>query len=271
MHDVLTDLVCEHAQLETETHGTGHAHAGMLKAAGRLRASLDDLLKRALAEHLRVRSIIFTGHSLGAGVASLLALMMGPTVHLGARQVRVHAFAYAVPALVSLPLAQSASEIITSVIETVDMVPRFSLATTVELRETLGHLHHEDRLLERISRHRQAFPSDGPTQPAEGSIDAEDAAWATSVLRWLRAEHSDAPAARQKLYPPGRILWHPARPQGPAPWVLADAADFDNLLLCGSQMVTAHVPSAYARALLGNELPLAALRPIPTIRESGAD
>ena len=83
----------------------------------------------------------------------------------------------------------------------------------------------------------------------------EDAQWAASVLGCCRAVCAD----RQKLYPPGKIMWKlPAHEDADAGarWMTADPSEFDHLLLCGSQMFTAHLPSAYAHVLLG-ELPIA--------------
>lgn len=194
-----------------------------------------------------------------------MAVLIGPALQvarpdgLTARDVRVRAYAFGPPAVLSLELARAAAPLVTSVVEGVDLVPRFGLTTTRDLREALGWLHDEDGLLERIAAKRNALADGGSeTGSAAGVgavVGAEERAWARSLLDWLRAQ---AHAARpSRLYPPGRILWRPAAVGG-APglaWCVADPSEFDSILLVGSQMLTSHVPSAYARALLG-ELPL---------------
>jgi hypothetical protein len=292
LQDALTDLVCEHARFETATHGpctqgegtradegegatigatmegqpmVGEAHAGMLKAAERLLAALRPTIEKTLLELPTVHELCLCGHSLGGGLAALMAVLIGPTLRvarpdgLTTRDVRVRAYAFGPPAVLSLELARAAAPLVTSVVEGVDLVPRFGLTTTRDLREALGWLHDEDGLLERIAAKRNALADGGSeTGSAAGVgavVGAEERAWARSLLDWLRAQ---AHAARpSRLYPPGRILWRPAAVGG-APglaWCVADPSEFDSILLVGSQMLTSHVPSAYARALLG-ELPL---------------
>ena len=294
LQDALTDLVCEHARFETATLGpctqgeaarvgegeaarvgaamegepmVGEAHAGMLKAAERLLAALRPIIEKTLLELPTVHELCLCGHSLGGGLAALMAVLIGPTLrvarpdNLTARDVRVRAYAFGPPAVLSLELARAAAPLVTSVVEGVDLVPRFGLSTTRDLREALGWLHDEDGLLERIAAKRNAL-ADGGSETGSAAVvgavvGAEERAWARSLLDWLRAQ---AHAARpSRLYPPGRILWRPAAVGG-APglaWCVADPSEFDSILLVGSQMLTSHVPSAYARALLG-ELPLQA-------------
>jgi hypothetical protein len=201
----------------------------------------------------------------------------------------------------------------------VDVVPRFGLATVLQLRDDLGRLHHEGGLVERVAQRRRegeaaaatadaaaaatptasaatastTHPSTAAPTPAaspqsvasttdarqhdaalqdarlagasEPIADApalpvaEDTLWARSILTWLREDEElyDASGGtvgappRPKLYPPGRVLWRPTA-SGPAEaggaWLRADNAEFDSILLSGSQMLTAHVPHAYARA-----------------------
>jgi hypothetical protein len=105
LQDALTDLVCEHARFETATHGpctqgegtrvdegegatigatmegqpmVGEAHAGMLKAAERLLAALRPTIEKTLLELPAVHELCLCGHSLGGGLAALMAVLIGP-------------------------------------------------------------------------------------------------------------------------------------------------------------------------------------------------
>ena len=80
VQDVLTDLVCERATFECEL-GTGWAHAGMLKAATRLLEAVMPTVRAALSSHPGYR-LVLTGHSLGGGLAALLAMLLGTTLVL---------------------------------------------------------------------------------------------------------------------------------------------------------------------------------------------
>ena len=68
----------------------GEVHAGMLRAAQFVHASILPSLRRA-ARHASLRSyrVVFTGHSLGAGVAALLGLMERDRLHREARSAQV--------------------------------------------------------------------------------------------------------------------------------------------------------------------------------------
>ena len=76
MHDFLTDLVCVHAAFDSAL-GPGIAHAGMLKAAQRLLPALAPTIDAGLAAN-HGYALVFTGHSLGAAIAALMALLVGP-------------------------------------------------------------------------------------------------------------------------------------------------------------------------------------------------
>jgi pimeloyl-ACP methyl ester carboxylesterase len=298
IHDILTDLVCEHAHFEDALGRSGEAHAGMLKAARRLLHTLRPSIDSALRSY-EGYSFVLAGHSLGAGLAALMALEIGPIWRVDSKDVPVQAFAYASPAVVSLNLSQACAAFVTSIIVEADLVPRVGITTVLDLRESLRRLHDEVGLKERIAARWQSAAAAGATLPAPtpgapAQAACEEVLWARSLLRWLQHEASeDRPS---KLYPPGRVLWKPAalgdrsssgcRTPAVEPasrlgvslcededgresaigkdggacqgtpskainmeWIAVDAAEFSTLLLCGSQMVTAHLPSSYASAL----------------------
>ncbi|ORZ37977.1 hypothetical protein BCR44DRAFT_1522098 [Catenaria anguillulae PL171] len=85
LSDVLTDLTCDYADLSVyvpdgdadssaKVKRVYQAHAGMVKNAELLANQLGPYIKHALAEHPGY-GLVLCGHSLGGGVAALLALL----------------------------------------------------------------------------------------------------------------------------------------------------------------------------------------------------
>ena len=273
VHDFLTDLVCVHAAFDSAL-GAGIAHAGMLKAAQRLLPALTPTIDAALAAHVGY-ALVFTGHSLGAAIAALMALMVGPRWIVGGRPAErgcsatgcstgrgaaasVHAFTFGVPALVNLELARAASGLVTSIVDGVDLCPRLGLATSIGLRESFVLLGADPGLLGRVAARREGQGSSGSVEP---ETSAADAAWASSILEWLEGEVRAILEARglQHLYPPGQILWRPAAGDGSTAtgahraWILAEQEEFDSFLLRGTEIVTDHL--GYPKALFGGSSP----------------
>lgn len=223
--DVLTDLVCVPAPYAPPHDATAEddpdagAHAGMLEAARRLRALVDPAVARALASRPGFR-LVLTGHSLGAGVATLLATLFGPT-H-GGRP--VECFAYGPPCTLTLAAARAARSYVTSVVCGSDVVARFGLATSVDLREALLALLAEKR--------------------GAGGTGVEDGTEGID-LEWLRTEvMTEGP----KLYPGGRVVWLAAAEsgEGPAEAFEADNGEFDFIAIAKG-MYSNHMPQYYLR------------------------
>lgn len=173
-------------------------------------------------------------------------------------------YAFAPPAVLSLDLARAASHV-TSVVLGPDVVPRFGMATTMDLRESLAVLHHEPVIMAEIARRRamQMMMKAGEAMGPGGTSD--QAEWATTQLTWLKSQLP----VRSKLFPGGRIVWTPTElpaavggpavqprpaplPTREADFVVVDQTAFATLVLCGSQMFTAHMPQSYAHFLLGS-------------------
>ncbi|GMI43870.1 hypothetical protein TeGR_g4281 [Tetraparma gracilis] len=132
--DVLTDLVCGVSHytppaLPAPTDPHPGAHGGMLEAARRIRSKVESTVATALADNTGF-NVMVTGHSLGAGVATLLGSMWGPSFPA----VKVVAFA---PPCTLTRESAAACTWITSVVCGTDVVSRFGLATSVDLREVL--------------------------------------------------------------------------------------------------------------------------------------
>ena len=138
----------------------------------------------------------------------------------------------------------------------------------------------------RIEERRQARQARGRASGGDEISIAEHSQWSAAVLAWLRHE-AGATDEREVLAPPGLILWQPisdastsasdgdasgadgdepmhaapapdgdarsseSGPACPSSWLLADPKAFDSVLLCGSMMLTSHLPSSYLDAVGG--------------------
>jgi len=129
--DVFTDLLA----VGSSFGETGHkAHAGIAKAAGFLSAKFGTLLRALYDAGLTVTLV---GHSLGAGVASLLALFLHQQ---GLEPGRLRCLAYEPPACMDLPLAQACGKdnLVMSLVTRDDLVPRMSPEPFISLLKELA-------------------------------------------------------------------------------------------------------------------------------------
>ena len=136
LHDIITDLNAEGELLPTEpVHDDWLGHKGMVEAAVYIRDKLksEDILNRALnyAPDRGSQSfqIVLVGHSLGAGTAAILSIL------LKQEHPDLVCFAFAPPGgLLSVPALEYTKEFIISVVLGKDVVPRLGLHQMETLR-----------------------------------------------------------------------------------------------------------------------------------------
>ncbi|XP_066384673.1 uncharacterized protein, partial [Miscanthus floridulus] len=147
-----------------EPFAGGHAHRGLLRAAVWLLDREGPALLRAVAE-AGCRRLVFVGHSLGAGVAALAAVVavrcwLG---RLGLRREDVTCYAMAPPRCMSLVLAVEYADVVHSVVLQDDFLPR----TPAPLQHIFGSVFCLPFLLCFICM-RDTFVSEGKlTDPAK--------------------------------------------------------------------------------------------------------
>jgi sn1-specific diacylglycerol lipase len=142
--DALTDLTANPEEFGDASEPL-HAHGGIYKAALYVKSQLEQsneegqpgLLHRAFnyakdKDPTREYRLVITGHSLGAGTASILSLLL-ENQHPG-----LACFAYSPPGgLLSLPAVELTKKFTTSVVLGKDLVPRLSLEKAHELFHTM--------------------------------------------------------------------------------------------------------------------------------------
>lgn len=139
MKDVLTDLNAEGETLPLNPPVEDFlGHKGMVQAAVYIKNKLyeENLIEKAL-NHNPTRGtqnfgLILVGHSLGAGTAAILAILLKQDFD------NLHCFSYSPPGgLLSMPAVEYSKEFITSVVVGKDVVPRIGLHQMESLRADL--------------------------------------------------------------------------------------------------------------------------------------
>lgn len=112
--DTLTDLVCEYKPWKG-----GLVHGGILAAATWFMTSVVPALMCHAVNH-QVKTIYIVGHSLGGGTASILSILLHDhlkVAHLPLdHQIKLKCFAYGPPPCVTKQLAESYTDLITSIV-----------------------------------------------------------------------------------------------------------------------------------------------------------
>ncbi len=247
--DVLTDMLCDYDDLSWR--GKSYkVHKGIHASARRMLGGKDSrvmaTLKAALEEYPDF-GLILTGHSLGGAVASLLGIlisepstveetgalfvtttpqkliahpdlnqddMLPPITLLAGRP--IHVYAYGPPATLSPSLRRATRGLITTIVNSNDIVPALSLGILHDFRTVALSLKHDttgaiaalkSRVWARVRHAAQsAFYVDGsaalppPPENTAGDGIGEDT-WAWAALKTLRAGMES-----DKLVPPGEVF-----------------------------------------------------------------
>jgi hypothetical protein len=220
--DVLVDLVCESAELvsvrdcEGDETLRGEAHRGFLKSAQRLAGDLHELVARTLRENPGYELAI-TGHSLGGGVATLLALLWARVPQF--REANVRAWAFAAPCAVCARISQApfTRKHVTSIVTGDDVVSRLGLATFKELQRAMVAL----------------------AQPHNAGLDDAD----------KEALLAQLPAEEDKLFCSGKVWWLSSREFQPHPIVEIDPVQELKSIELFDDIFAVHLPNNYLDAL----------------------
>ncbi|ORX38577.1 hypothetical protein BD324DRAFT_367527 [Kockovaella imperatae] len=239
LSDVLIDLTCDYCPIKVsgaDTHGEYYVHSGMYQSALGLTARgsrVHQVLVQALEQN-PTYGLVLTGHSLGGGVAALLAIACATpaaeyvastsTQSSGHAEITtpfvtsaesglpagrpIQCYAFGTPAVASLDLAKWARGLIVSVVHGSDVVPTLSLGVLRDLKNVALTLFEEGLVAEEIVgrvigvyQRKFAFQRDETgvvSLPASNDQALSD--WTMSLIKTMRADMDN-----DKLYPPGNV------------------------------------------------------------------
>lgn len=270
LKDVLTDLSAECENLSVEgVSGTCYAHKGISQAANYIYKKLvnDGILSQAFNIAPEYKLVI-TGHSLGAGTASLLAVLLRST------HPTLECYAFSPPGgLMSKALADYSKQFVISVVLGKDLVPRLSIPNMEDLkRRILKMVSNCSKPKYKILMHGcwyEVFggtPDDFPTEMENRREEVlnlpllgEESLLVrhSSSYQSLSSDDSPTHPTHLPLYLPGRIMY--ITEEGPtrrhcfsqvryrAEW--SSEMAFRNVLI-SPRMIADHMPDVVLRALL---------------------
>ncbi|WWC63225.1 uncharacterized protein I303_105825 [Kwoniella dejecticola CBS 10117] len=181
--DVLVDLTCEYQTIHVDQgdpDASYYVHAGMWQSARKLtvkQSTVHETLKDALTKY-PTYGLVLAGHSLGGGVAALLAILSAmPSKSFLEQNIKlrkpydhpristpfvtnfesglppgrpIHCYAYGPPAVTSPDLSVYAKGLITSVVQDSDLVPTLSLGGIKDFKNIALTLSEEGNIAEEI-------------------------------------------------------------------------------------------------------------------------
>lgn len=184
---------------DSDDYIEGLGHAGIVQSARNLVQKVRDCVTKTLSqEEYHGYAVITTGHSLGAGTASVLALILRDEIKLGAEETPIFCVAFAPPPCLTYEVADAANKCTLTVVNGPDVVPRLSVAMLVPLLATARYVGD-------LPRHKKSLVGLGLKGVA---VDWDE----LYNLTIERMGHLDRIHDGRRLFLPGRVL-HITRPR----------------------------------------------------------
>ncbi|XP_004268989.2 diacylglycerol lipase-beta isoform X2 [Orcinus orca] len=267
LQDILTDLSAESEPVDLECEVQDcWAHKGISQAARYIYRRLinDGILSQAFSIAPEYRLVI-VGHSLGAGAAALLTIM------LRSPYPRVRCYAFSPPrGLLSKSLYEYSKTFIVSLVLGKDVIPRLSVTNLEDLKRrilrVIAHCNKPKyKILLRACWYELfgGHPEDLPTELDGGDLtqpllgERSLLAHGSPAYSFSSDSPLESPTKYPPLYPPGRIIHleevgtsgrfscYPAARYS-VKW--SHESEFSKILI-GPKMLTDHMPDILMRAL----------------------
>lgn len=275
LQDALTDLSAKGVPLEIDGVSDAFCHSAMLRCAEYVKAELENrqLLEKAFSSLEEGSRLFIVGHSLGAGVAAIL------TILLKSSYPNIACFAYSPPGgLMSLSASHYTQDFVCSVVVGDDIIPRLSMPNMCYLKiQLLRALCTSNtpkykilasgcfRILCGCTPHFVSSSSLEEESPLTPQLQAQ---YSTMIPVQLGTERhikkalllaedyaKEMAAAEWQLFPPGQILHITedeegrlcsGEPQYTAVWSTPEA--FSSVVI-SSRMIMDHFPDVVLQAL----------------------
>lgn len=200
--DILTDLICScenfFVEDDVEIGGIvdvgsnatapppiilGRAHKGMVEAAQKIAGMTGKIISDELDANPDY-TLVIVGHSLGGGVAAIIAAMW----HRRFLN-RIRAIGYGSPCVFPMNITKEFDNIIISIVGSGDPFARISLGHLADLTKAISKLCQDKGMRDEILRR------------TTDTVDADDFSWCANVMIFLRKLCNS-----EKLLPPGKIF-----------------------------------------------------------------
>eukprot|EP00658_Telonema_sp_P-2_P003445 TRINITY_DN11278_c0_g1_i2.p1 TRINITY_DN11278_c0_g1~~TRINITY_DN11278_c0_g1_i2.p1 ORF type:complete len:731 (+),score=116.44 TRINITY_DN11278_c0_g1_i2:176-2368(+) len=235
LEDVISDLACSPSEFGfTDRQGVWHqgeAHRGILELAMATEPKVLEEVRELLGKHPGF-GLVLTGHSLGAGVAALLALSW--VVHFP----ELDCFLFGCPSILSNHLAHASWDICQSLIIGDDVITRLSLQATNGLVAKLKLLRENPCLLVAIPVAVQNYNS-------QCAVD-----WLDRLSLQLSAVGSAEISSQSEIFrPAGICYWMPSQSAGCTRAMQTISGKSLDMVPLSANMVSDHFLQSYATAL----------------------
>lgn len=195
--DVVTDVV-----LTPTPFLGGYVHLGIERSARHLLQEKERLLRMLIADGY---SIVTVGHSLGAGVASIAAMIIKEQYP----DADVTCYGFATPAVADEFVAHTCKEFVTTVVCDDDIIPRSSLANVQKLTHELTGVFCSGEAADTIKEYLSAKVTHAPTLDyCCRWVDAYTSKVCTSITAkgQKNVTGTGGTANQVELVPPGDII-----------------------------------------------------------------
>ncbi|KYQ90567.1 hypothetical protein DLAC_09195 [Tieghemostelium lacteum] len=234
--DVVTDLVAKTSEISKE----GLAHLGILMCAHKKMYEMEKIILKTLYENKGYRFIV-TGHSLGAGVASLFTILFNDAHP----EVKIHCYSYGVPCILSYEMAtvQRVKSLITSVCMNDDIIPRLCFCSLFYLREVLDSI---------LSQSKTKFQKLFQIASARGKLSDKVKRRFSKMLKVSPvidlSNVTHKTCDEKPMFPPGNIIRIVKLKKGIYVAEKTETQSFDKILVSAT-MFTDHMPNKYEKGL----------------------
>jgi len=216
LKEALMDLNCVYVSPEGPEVETWKVHGGMWGFTDTVVEEVQDIIDERLKR--TQEKLVITGHSLGAGVAALLA------IRWRSRYPTLRCVAFACPCVAD---RAPGMERVLTVIVGDDAVPSWSIGSTSDLVQSVATLGADSAVRDSIWT---LNPGDQQLQVLHNTLQAN-----------MQAE---------KLFPPGQVLWlRDSEDDSNTMTLSSPAPSFFGRLRLRRRMLADHYPTAYEEAL----------------------
>ncbi|GMF27202.1 unnamed protein product [Phytophthora lilii] len=204
------------------------AHNGMLKAVMWIK---DRIVKSLRVLHNEGYHIVFSGHSLGAGCAALLSVMLQKEFD------DLECFAYAVPACVNLSVAESCNDFVHSIVLRDDIVPRAKASNVLKLVDELKNFKGcwRDTASEDLEAFKERAKTFWAPRKREWAKEAADQKKGKLANRDKLAEQKKATSPQNKITLAEKKAKEADKDEGVSSWTLTRTNLIDQLDKVGEQ------------------------------------